>query len=65
LNTANETAVEAFLNEKISFTEIPRVVSKTMAEHKVLKGESVEEVISVSNWARQKSEEVIEALQIR
>jgi 1-deoxy-D-xylulose-5-phosphate reductoisomerase len=65
LNTANETAVEAFLNEKISFTEIPRVVSKTMAEHKVLKGESVEEVISVSNWARQKSEEIIEELQIR
>lgn len=59
LNTANEAAVEAFLNEKIPFTGIPRVVSDTMAMHKVGKGETIDEVVSASNWARQKAEELI------
>ncbi len=59
MNAANEIAVEAFLNEKISFTEISRVVSDTMAEHKVLKGETIEEVISASEWAKQKAEDIV------
>lgn len=59
LNSSNEAAVEAFLNKKISFTAITRVVSKTMSEHSVLKGETIEEVLSASNWARQRAEEII------
>jgi 1-deoxy-D-xylulose-5-phosphate reductoisomerase len=59
LNAANEVAVEAFLNERIPFTEISKIVSDTMAEHKVLAGETIEEVISVSNWAKLKAEEII------
>ncbi|MBI5675581.1 MAG: 1-deoxy-D-xylulose-5-phosphate reductoisomerase [Nitrospirae bacterium] len=59
LNSSNEAAVEAFLNKRISFTAITRVVSKTMAEHSVLKGETIEEVLSASIWARQKAEEII------
>lgn len=60
MNAANEIAVEAFLNEKISFTEISRVVSDTMAEHKVLKGETIEEVIGASEWAKQKAREFVD-----
>lgn len=59
LNAANEAAVEAFLNEKIPFTAISCVVSDTMAEHRVLKGESIDEIISVSRWAKQTAEELI------
>jgi len=59
LSTANEVAVEAFLKERIPFTEISRVVSETMAEHKVLTGETIEEIISVSNWAKLKAEEIV------
>ncbi len=62
LNAANEIAVDAFLGEKISFSEIPRVVSETMAEHRVLKGESMEEILGASEWARQKAKEVIETV---
>ncbi|MDH4028646.1 MAG: 1-deoxy-D-xylulose-5-phosphate reductoisomerase, partial [Nitrospirota bacterium] len=60
LNAANEAAVEAFLDGRIMFTDIYRVVSDTMAVHSVLKGESIEEVISASGWARQKAGEIIE-----
>ncbi len=60
LNAANEIAVDAFLEEKIPFTGISSVVSDTMAEHEVLSGETIEEVIDVSNWARQKTLEIID-----
>ena len=62
LNAANEAAVDAFLDESIPFTAITRVVSETMAGHETLKGDSIEEVISVSDWARQKAEEIIEKI---
>ena len=61
LNAANEVAVEAFLNEQIPFTGIPQVVSDTMLKHDVLKGDSIEEVISTSEWAKLKAEELIKA----
>ncbi len=61
LNAANEVAVEAFLNEKIPFTGISRVVSGTMVEHIALKGETIDEIISASNWARQEAEKVVES----
>jgi 1-deoxy-D-xylulose-5-phosphate reductoisomerase len=60
LNAANEIAVEAFLSEKISFTEIFRVVSDTMKSHSVAKGETIEEVLSASEWAKQKAEEFVD-----
>ncbi len=60
LNAANEIAVDAFLEEKIPFTGISSVVSDTMAEHEVLGGETIEEVINVSNWARRKTLEIID-----
>ncbi len=59
LNAANEVAVEAFLNEQIPFTGIPQVVSDTMLQHKVLKGDSIEEIMSASNWAKQTAGELI------
>ena len=51
LNAANEAAVEAFLDEKISFTEITDVVKETMARHEVLDGEEIAEVLHASEWA--------------
>lgn len=62
LNTANEVAVEAFLNEQIPFTGIPQVVSDTMLQHEVLKGDSIEEVLSASKWAKLKAEELIKTI---
>ncbi len=59
LNAANEVAVEAFLNRRISFTEIARVVSETMAQHKVLKTDNINTVLNASNWAQARAEEII------
>lgn len=60
LNAANEVAVDAFLDENILFTDISMVVSETMAEHRVIRGETIEEVISASEWARKRAKEIVE-----
>ena len=64
LNAANEAAVEAFLDEKISFSGITSVVSGTMALHEVKKGVEIEEIIKVSEWARSRAEDIIGELRI-
>lgn len=65
LNAANEVAVEAFLDRKILFTSIPRVVSETMAAHEVLKTDSIDTVIDASNWAKGKAAEIVEELGVK
>jgi 1-deoxy-D-xylulose-5-phosphate reductoisomerase len=61
MNAANEAAVDAFLNERIKFTDIARVVSDTMAAHSVFKCGSIEEIINVSERAGQNALDIIGA----
>jgi 1-deoxy-D-xylulose-5-phosphate reductoisomerase len=60
LNTSNEVAVDAFLNGRIPFMGIPRLVSETMMAHEVRPCDSIDEVINASAWAREKALELIE-----
>jgi 1-deoxy-D-xylulose-5-phosphate reductoisomerase len=58
LNAADEIAVEAFLAGRIKFTDIPRVVEKTMAAYTPSGGlPSFQEVVEVDAWARARAEE--------
>ncbi len=58
LNAADEIAVEAFLGGRIKFTDIPRVIEKTMAAYTPSGGlPSFQEVVEVDAWARAKAEE--------
>jgi 1-deoxy-D-xylulose-5-phosphate reductoisomerase len=59
LNAANEVAVDAFLNERIAFTEIHRVVSQIMESHNVENYSTVEEVMEASDHARKEAEDII------
>jgi 1-deoxy-D-xylulose-5-phosphate reductoisomerase len=59
LNAANEVAVEAFLDEKIPFTEITNIVDRTMTDHNVSEGRSIDEVLSSSEWAKQRAGEFV------
>ena len=53
LNAANEVAVDAFINGKISFTDIWRVVAKTMDAHVWNAGETLEVLIAADADARE------------
>ena len=53
LNAANEIAVAAFLNGRIGFREIHRIISKTMRKHANRAAAEIGEVLEVDRWARQ------------
>ncbi|MDW8106951.1 MAG: 1-deoxy-D-xylulose-5-phosphate reductoisomerase [Armatimonadota bacterium] len=51
LNAANEVAVRAFLDRRIRFTDIPRLVEQAMAAH-VPVAPTLENVLQADAWAR-------------
>ena len=52
LNAANEVAVAAFLEGRLSFAAIPEVIEKTMEAHQPPAGTSLAVVRDVDAWAR-------------
>lgn len=52
MNGANEIAVDAFLNGKIGFLQIPELIKKTMEVHTPSPIDSIEKVMEADSWAR-------------
>ncbi len=52
LNAANEIAVEAFLNEKIRFTDIPMVIERCMDKFTVSPASTIEIILETDQSAR-------------
>lgn len=52
LNAANEVAVDAFLDGKLSFTSISRVIQQTMDAHETRAVDALHVVREVDAWAR-------------
>jgi 1-deoxy-D-xylulose-5-phosphate reductoisomerase len=53
LNAANEVAVEAFVQRKISFPDISATVRKVMEAHRVVAAPDLEAILAADRWARQ------------
>ncbi len=53
LCAADEVAVELFLNNQITFTDIPRIVQKTLEQHDNIPQPSLEEILAADDWARE------------
>ena len=52
LNAANEIAVEAFLDRRLGFAEIPGVIEQTLAEHAGMPAATLEELLETDARAR-------------
>jgi 1-deoxy-D-xylulose-5-phosphate reductoisomerase len=52
LNAANEVAVEAFVNRKISFSRITETVRRTLDAHKVIEHPTLPQILEADAWAR-------------
>jgi 1-deoxy-D-xylulose-5-phosphate reductoisomerase len=52
LNAADEIAVQAFLERRISFTGIPRLIEETLNAHMAGSGVTFESVMAADGWAR-------------
>jgi 1-deoxy-D-xylulose-5-phosphate reductoisomerase len=64
LNAANEVAVEAFLDGKLGFTAIPRVIEKAMNAHEIERVSTIDTVRRVDRWARQQAHDAARALEL-
>ena len=61
MNAANEVAVEAFCNRRISFDQIPAKVGEVMRRHPLVAEPSLEEILAADAWARRESETAMRA----
>jgi 1-deoxy-D-xylulose-5-phosphate reductoisomerase len=61
LNAANEIAVSAFLNGRLAFVEIPRVIENVLSQHSVRSATSLEDVMAADAWARAQAQLIIPA----
>jgi 1-deoxy-D-xylulose-5-phosphate reductoisomerase len=52
MNAANEVAVAAFLDGRLGYTAIARVVEAVMEAHDVRRADSIEVVEDADAWAR-------------
>ena len=63
MNAANEIAVELFLNEKIKFTDIPKLIEKAIENIKFIKNPDIKECIETDKITRIKTLEQWKYLQ--
>ncbi|MDD2889775.1 MAG: 1-deoxy-D-xylulose-5-phosphate reductoisomerase [bacterium] len=55
LNAADEEVVKAFLQKKIKFEDIPRIIEKVMSKHKVISSPTFKEIEEAEKWAKAKT----------
>jgi 1-deoxy-D-xylulose-5-phosphate reductoisomerase len=61
LNIANDNAVYNFLEDRIKFTDIPRLIEETCAAHDWIKHPSLEELLKLELWAEEFVRNAVEA----
>jgi 1-deoxy-D-xylulose-5-phosphate reductoisomerase len=52
LNAANEVLVDAFLNERIGYLDIPHIACQVLDRHTPVEGASLEALLAADAWAR-------------
>jgi 1-deoxy-D-xylulose-5-phosphate reductoisomerase len=58
INGANEVAVELFLNSKIKFMDIPRLITSVLEKHETINNPTLDEIIEIDQWARNVTNEL-------
>ena len=52
LSAADEVAVDRFLKGQIRFTDIPKIISKCLDEHRGISKPTIDDILAADNWAR-------------
>jgi 1-deoxy-D-xylulose-5-phosphate reductoisomerase len=55
LNGANETAVRAFIEERVSFLQIPKVIEHVLRKHAPTASPSLKNILDADAWAREEA----------
>jgi 1-deoxy-D-xylulose-5-phosphate reductoisomerase len=64
LNAANEIAVALFLDARLGFNDIARVIERTMDAHHPAEVGTLAAVRAVDHWARQQAREIAGGLEL-
>lgn len=59
LNAANEVAVDAFCERRLSFTGITRTVAEVMERHPLVSHPGFDEILQADHWARVAARETL------
>jgi 1-deoxy-D-xylulose-5-phosphate reductoisomerase len=59
LNAANEVAVDAFLDGRIGFLDVPRLIESVMERHSVATATTLHNILEADRWAREESQRMI------
>ena len=59
LNAANEVAVAGFLQRRIGFREIHRIIGNIMQKHNNRRAMAIGDILEVDRWAREKASSLI------
>ncbi|MCE5333945.1 MAG: 1-deoxy-D-xylulose-5-phosphate reductoisomerase [Desulfobacteraceae bacterium] len=59
MNAANEIAVNAFLDKKVGFTDIPIIIEEVMTAHDPVRELDLEAILRTDEWARSEASEII------
>jgi len=62
LNAANEVSVGEFLDKRLEFISIPRVIDKGLDKHRNIAKPDLTEIKAADSWARQEAYNIIERL---
>ncbi|HXE74277.1 MAG TPA: 1-deoxy-D-xylulose-5-phosphate reductoisomerase [Candidatus Xenobia bacterium] len=65
LNAADEVAVDAFLNRRLRFTQIPELIERTLESSTPVKLKSIDEVLTCDRQARAYASHLLTTLQRR
>jgi 1-deoxy-D-xylulose-5-phosphate reductoisomerase len=63
LNAANEIAVEAFLDNKIRLSDIPKIIESVMSEHEAQAAKTFEAIQKADDFARKRAIMKLESLE--
>jgi 1-deoxy-D-xylulose-5-phosphate reductoisomerase len=62
LNGANECAVAAFIDDKIRFRDICRVIEEVLRLHDVQQDPSIDAILAADRWAREEAGKIIKGM---
>lgn len=60
LNAANEILVDAFLNKKITYTQIPKGITKMLDAHNLMELNTVEEILALDHKVKEETKRMID-----
>lgn len=60
LNAADETAVTAFIENKIRFVDLPGIIETVLNRHNPVNNPSLDDILQTGLWAKKETEKIIE-----